>query len=68
MIIQTIRLDPSRAVWIDEACNVSSPDPSEADQTDPERQATDLAVGVRIPRGALKVQLKGSIAKRATSG
>jgi hypothetical protein len=36
MIIQTILLDPSRAVWSDSASNVSRLDPSEADQADPE--------------------------------
>jgi hypothetical protein len=45
LIIQTILLDPSRAVWTDEAANVSSLDPSGADQSDAEHQATDLAVG-----------------------
>jgi hypothetical protein len=45
MIIQTILLDPSGAVWTDEASNVSRPDPSGADQIDAEHQATDLAVG-----------------------
>jgi hypothetical protein len=34
MIIQTIGLDPSGAVWTDEASNVSRPDPSGADQVD----------------------------------
>jgi hypothetical protein len=48
LIIQTIRLDSSGAVWTDEAPKVSRPDPSGADQTDAEHQATDLAVGVRI--------------------
>jgi hypothetical protein len=52
LIIHTILLDPSRAVWTDEASNVSSLDPSGSDQIDAEHQATDLAVGVRIPRGA----------------
>jgi hypothetical protein len=45
LIIQTIQQDPSRSVWIDEALNVSRPDPSGADQIDAEHQATDLAVG-----------------------
>jgi hypothetical protein len=36
MIIQTIVLDPSGAVWTDEAPNLSRLDPSEADQTDAE--------------------------------
>jgi hypothetical protein len=34
MIIQMILLDPSRAVWTDGASNVSSLDPSGADQAD----------------------------------
>jgi hypothetical protein len=50
MIIQTIGLHPSGALWTDGASNVSRPDPSGADQIDAEHQATDLAVGVR-PRG-----------------
>jgi hypothetical protein len=44
LIIQTIRQDPSGAVWTDEAPNVSRPDPSGADQIDAEHQPTDLAV------------------------
>ena len=44
LIIQTIRQDPSGAVWTDEAPNLSRPDPSGADQIDAEHQATDLAV------------------------
>ena len=52
LIIQTIRQDPSGTVWTDEAPNVSRPDPSGADQTDAEHQATDLAVGGSNPRGA----------------
>jgi hypothetical protein len=35
MIIQSIPLDPSGAVQIDDASNVSRPDPSGADQIDP---------------------------------
>jgi hypothetical protein len=42
LIIQTIRRDPSGSVWIDEAPNVSRPDPSGADQIDAEHQATEL--------------------------
>jgi hypothetical protein len=49
LIIQTIRQDPSGTVWTDEAPNVSRPDPSGADQTDAEHQATDLAVGGSNP-------------------
>jgi hypothetical protein len=44
LIIQTIRRDRTRSDGIDEAPNVSRPDPSGADQIDAEHQATDLAV------------------------
>jgi hypothetical protein len=47
LIIQTIRRDPSGSVWIDEAPNVTRPDPFGSDQSDPENQATDLAVTLR---------------------
>jgi hypothetical protein len=50
LIIQTIRQDPSGAVWTDEAPNVSRLDPSGADQTDAEHQSTDLAVSRRAGR------------------
>jgi hypothetical protein len=49
LIIQTILLDPSGAVWTDGASNVSRLDPSGADQIDAEHQATDLAVGGSNP-------------------
>jgi hypothetical protein len=45
LIIQAIRRDPSRSVWIDDPANVSRPDRSGVDQIDAEHQATDLAVG-----------------------
>jgi hypothetical protein len=45
LIIQTIRQHPSGPIGIDEAPNLSRADPSGADQTDAEHQATDLAVG-----------------------
>jgi hypothetical protein len=45
LIIQTIRQDPSGSVWIDEASDVSRPDPSGAHQSVVEHQTTDLAVG-----------------------
>jgi len=38
-----------RAVWTESASNLSSLDPSGADQTDAEHQATDLAVGGSSP-------------------
>jgi hypothetical protein len=44
LIIQTIRRDPAGSDQIDEAPNLSSPDPTGADQTDAEHQAMDLAV------------------------
>jgi hypothetical protein len=44
LIIQTIRRDPSRPAAIDEAPNLSRADPSGADHSDAEHQATDLAV------------------------
>jgi hypothetical protein len=37
MIIQTILLDRSGAVWTDEASNLSTPDRSGADQIDAEQ-------------------------------
>jgi hypothetical protein len=42
LIIQTILLYPSGAVWTDEASNVSSLDPSGADQADAEHPS-DIA-------------------------
>jgi hypothetical protein len=57
MIIQTIGLDPSGAVWTDEASNVSRPDPSGAIQIDAEHStrnrkvegSTSLTVDAAIP-------------------
>src|SRR4029450_1138403 len=63
LISTTIRRDPSRSVWIDEPSNVSRLDPSGADQTDAEHQATELAVGVRIPRA-----IRGSTGVMARRG
>lgn len=45
MIIQTILLDPSEAVWTDIASDVSRPDPSGVNQSDVEHRATDVVVG-----------------------
>jgi hypothetical protein len=44
MIIQTIGLDPTGAVWTDEASNVSSLDPSGADQIDAEHPSRNRKV------------------------
>ena len=46
LIIQTILLEPSGAVWTDEASNVSGLVLSGADQIDAEHQATDVVVPV----------------------
>jgi hypothetical protein len=43
---------PTPGGGIDGPSNMSRADPSGAVQIDAEQQATDLAVGVRIPRGA----------------
>jgi hypothetical protein len=45
MIIQTILLDPSGAVWTDEATNVSRPDPSGAVWVDAEHPSRNRKVG-----------------------
>jgi len=44
LVIQTIRRVPSRSDWIDDPPDLSRADPSGADQTDAEHQATDLVV------------------------
>jgi hypothetical protein len=44
LIIQTIRQDRSGSVQIDEAANVSRPDPSEAFQADAEHRARNRKV------------------------
>jgi hypothetical protein len=49
LIIQTILLDRSGSVWIDEAPNLSRSEPSGPDQIDAEHQPTDLAVGGSNP-------------------
>jgi len=60
LIIQTILLYPSGAVWTDGPLNVSRSDRSGADQIDAEHQATDLAVGGSNPsRRAPKPQVNG---------
>jgi hypothetical protein len=59
LIIQTIRRDRSGSVWIDEASDVSRPDPTGADQIDVEHQVQIWRLGVRIPRGAHTPQVSG---------
>jgi len=59
MIIQTIRLDPSRPDATDSSPNLSRPDPSGSDQIDADHQSTDLAVEGSNPfRRAAKAQVK----------
>jgi hypothetical protein len=45
MIIQTILLDPSGAVWTDRPSNLSRPDPSGAVQVDAEHPARNRMEG-----------------------
>jgi hypothetical protein len=52
MIIQTIGLDPSGAVWTDEASKVSRLDPSGADQVDAEHPARRKVVGSNPTSGS----------------
>jgi hypothetical protein len=67
LIIQTIRQDPSGAVWTDEAPNVSRPDPTGADQTDAEHQSTDLAVGGSNPSRRAKRAAQRLSSKRSSA-
>jgi hypothetical protein len=66
LIIQTIRRDRSGPVQIDEASNVSGPDPSAADQTDVEHQATDLKVGGSNPSRRAKCAAQQHYSKRSS--
>jgi len=54
LIIQTIRQDPSGAVWTDEAPNVSRPDPSGAIQIDAEHPTRNRKVEGSIPSSGSK--------------
>jgi hypothetical protein len=57
MIIQTIGLDPSGAVWTDEASNVSRPDPACAIQVDAEHPSrnrkVEASTAVSVAAGAV---------------
>ena len=68
LIIQTIRRDPSGAVWTDGAPNVSRPDPTGADQIDAEHQATDLAVGGSNPSRRAKRAVQRPSSRRSSPG
>ena len=65
LIIQTIGLDPSGAVWTDEASNLSRPDPSGAVQVDAEHLARNRKVvgsnptsGSNCRKGPLRLHLE----------
>jgi hypothetical protein len=59
MIIQTIGLDPSGAIWIDSASNVSRLDPSGADQIDAEHPARNRkVVGSNPTSGSTSSQVR----------
>jgi hypothetical protein len=61
MIIQTILLDPSGAVWTDEASNVSRFDRSGADQADAEHPARNRKVESSILCGRAPEGLVGEL-------
>jgi hypothetical protein len=54
MITQTILLNPTRAVWTDEASNVSRLDPSGADQADAEDPSRNRKVEGSNPSSGSK--------------
>jgi hypothetical protein len=54
MIIQTILLDPSGAVWTESATNVSRLDPSGADQIDAEHPTRNRKVEGSNPSSGSK--------------
>jgi hypothetical protein len=59
MIIQTILLDPSGAIWTDEAPNVSRLDPSGAIQVDAEHPTRNRKVAGSNPSSGSKSQISG---------
>src|SRR5215208_2911328 len=67
MIIQTIGLDPSGAVWTDEASNVSRPDPSGAVQVDAEHPSRNRKVVGSNPTSGSKTAGQ-STCKAVSSG
>jgi hypothetical protein len=58
-IIQTILLDPSGAIWTDEAPDVSRLDPSGAVQVDAEHPTRNRKVVGSNPTSGSKPQLRG---------
>jgi len=59
MIIQTIGLDPSGAVWTDEAAHVSRLDRSGADQADAEHPTRNRKVAVLRLANPTNAQVNG---------
>ena len=61
LIIQTILLDPTGAVWTDEPSNVSRLDPSGAVQIDAEHPSRNRKVAGSNPASGSKPQVRGHI-------
>jgi hypothetical protein len=59
MIIQSILLYPTGAVWTDEATNVSRLDPSGTDQADAEHPTRNRKVEGSNPSSGSKLQVRG---------
>jgi hypothetical protein len=68
MIIQTIHLDPSRAVWSDSAPNVSRLDPSGAVQIDAENPTRNRKVVGSNPTSGSICASQGLSSKTSTFG
>jgi hypothetical protein len=68
MIIQTIGLDPSGTVWIDDAPNVSRLDPSGAVQADAKHPTRNRKVVGSNPTSGSICAGEGYQARRAHSG
>jgi hypothetical protein len=68
LIIQTILLDPSRAIWTDEAPNLSRLDPSEAVQSDAEHPPRNRKVEGSNPSGSKTAGQNADPASRARTG
>ncbi|HEX5879991.1 MAG TPA: hypothetical protein VF468_17000 [Actinomycetota bacterium] len=64
MIIQTIGLDPFRAVWTESASNLSSLDPSGAVQIDAEHPSRNRKVVGSNPTSGSKQQVRGHVWRR----
>src|ERR687886_239610 len=53
MVIHTTQLEPPEPNGTDDPSHLTRLDPTGPNQSDAEHSPTDLAVGVRVPRGAL---------------